>query len=63
MPTVTINIAPAGTPLANGTTSSVGHMWYTLADDNGNITASWGFAPDDEHHGYHFFNSLIDGTI
>ncbi|XWU45337.1 MAG: hypothetical protein HEQ09_09280 [Dolichospermum sp. UKL202] len=48
MPTVTINIAGHETPLADGTKSSVGHMWYSLTDSNGNKT-SYGFSPDREH--------------
>lgn len=35
MPTLTIKIAVAGTPLANGKSSQVGHMWYSLTDDQG----------------------------
>ncbi|WP_181259230.1 calcium-binding protein [Pseudoduganella armeniaca] len=52
MPTVTINIAGRGTGLANGTTSSVGHMWYELS--NGGKTESFGFAPNEAHHGIPF---------
>ena len=44
MPTMTIYIAPRGTPLADGGTSQVGHMYYTLTDSNG-VTYSYGFAP------------------
>ncbi len=44
MPTLTINIAGRGTPLSNGDTSKVGHMWYTLTDNNGN-SQSFGFSP------------------
>ncbi|MBD2519906.1 hypothetical protein H6G93_34185, partial [Nostoc sp. FACHB-973] len=53
MPSVTINIAGRGTALASGGTSSVGHMWYSLRDNNGNTT-SYGFAPDAQHHGSPF---------
>lgn len=50
IPSVTIHIAESGTDLKDPETgavidkSSVGHMWYTLNDGNGNIT-SYGFAP------------------
>lgn len=45
--TVIINIAGRGTPLANGDTSQVGHMWYSLNDGSGNDPISYGFAPVD----------------
>lgn len=44
MPTLTINIANRGTPLSDGDSSAVGHMWYEISDGNGN-TQSYGFAP------------------
>ncbi|GHU35892.1 hypothetical protein AGMMS50256_31730 [Betaproteobacteria bacterium] len=47
MPTVTVNIAGRGTLLSDGKTSRVGHMWYTLTDNNGTST-SWGFSPVEE---------------
>lgn len=53
MPKVTVNIADRGTELAAGGTSSVGHMWYELTDDQGN-TSSYGFAPDEAHQGCPF---------
>lgn len=53
MPSVTINIAGRGTKLAGGGESAVGHMWYELTDDQGQTT-SYGFAPDEEHHGSPF---------
>jgi hypothetical protein len=34
MPTLTINIAGRGTLLSNGDASQVGHMWYSLTDNN-----------------------------
>ncbi|MDD5387633.1 MAG: calcium-binding protein, partial [Sulfuricurvum sp.] len=45
MYTVTINIAGRGTPLSNGDTSKVGHMWYSLNDGTGEPNQSFGFAP------------------
>jgi hypothetical protein len=53
MQTVTINIAGRGTPLADGTTSYRGHMWYSLTDVSGSAK-SYGFAPDEQHHGSPF---------
>jgi hypothetical protein len=44
MPTLTINIAGRGTLLSNGDASQVGHMWYSLTDNNGN-SESYGFSP------------------
>ena len=44
MPTMTVYVAPRGTPLLAGGTSAVGHMYYTLTDGNG-TTYSYGFAP------------------
>ncbi|WP_460734579.1 calcium-binding protein, partial [Lysobacter tyrosinilyticus] len=44
MPTITINIANGGTPLASGGQSFAGHMWYVLTDDQGH-SESYGFAP------------------
>lgn len=56
--TVTIYITDRGTALVdagNGQPgeSSVGHMWYVLNDGNGN-SYSYGFAPDQNHHGSPF---------
>ena len=53
VPTVTINIADRGAPLSDGGTSAAGHMWYELADNQGQLS-SYGFAPDEEHHGKPF---------
>jgi hypothetical protein len=53
MPTITINIAARGTLLADGGTSDVGHMWYTLDDGNGN-SESKGFSPKKEYEGQPF---------
>jgi len=50
MPTLTINIAAAETPVASGGRSRAGHMWYSIAADN-TTTASYGFAPDRDHQG------------
>ena len=47
MPSITVHIAPSGNPLSNGGASLTGHMWFTLADDNGN-QSSYGFAPRNE---------------
>lgn len=47
MPTLTINIAVAGTLLVNGKTSTAGHMWYSITDDQG-VSESFGFAPIEE---------------
>ncbi|WP_428422559.1 hypothetical protein [Methylibium sp.] len=52
MPYITIKIANAGTPLTTGGQSSVGHMWFTLS--NGPTSQSYGFAPDEQHHGNPF---------
>ncbi|MET3449667.1 calcium-binding protein [Ralstonia sp. 1138] len=54
MPFVTVNIANAGTPLSDGNTSSVGHMWYSLDKGDGSQPSSYGFAPDENHHGQPF---------
>ncbi|MBB3122325.1 calcium-binding protein, partial [Pseudoduganella violacea] len=51
MRTITINVAGRGTLLANGETSSVGHMWFELNDGAGGPSQSYGFAPDASHHG------------
>ena len=51
MLTVTIYIAAPGATLAKGGTSSVGHMWYSLDDGQGN-TPSYGFSPDIAHDGW-----------
>ena len=53
MPNVTVNIAARGTPLSDSETSTVGHMWYELTDDQGH-TSSYGFAPDALHLGQPF---------
>ncbi|NOT16019.1 MAG: hypothetical protein HOP21_10725 [Methylotenera sp.] len=50
MPTVTVNIANPGTPLAGGGTSSVGHMWYSISDGQSRPISN-GFAPNEQHHG------------
>lgn len=52
MPSITIKIANAGTPFTNGGASSVGHMWFTLSD--GFTSESYGFAPNESHHGSPF---------
>lgn len=44
MPYLTVYIAPAGALEANGETSSAGHMWYSIAEDNGSGQISYGFA-------------------
>ncbi len=44
MPTVTIKIADALTPLAEGGRSKTGHMWLSLKHENGE-KLSYGFAP------------------
>ena len=38
MYTLSVHMAPVGTPLKNGRTSAVGHMFYTL--DNGSTGAA-----------------------
>ncbi len=58
MPSVTINIAGRGTPTDDGD-SSVGHMWYSLNDGNGN-NASYGFSPDAEHVGWPFAPGAVN---
>lgn len=40
---ITIKTAEAGTALAEGGSSSVGHTWFVLSD--GNSSQSYGFAP------------------
>ena len=47
MPTLTIHMAPIWTPLANGKTSTVGHMFYTIDNGSGSPPLSYGFAPVD----------------
>lgn len=51
MLTFTIQMAPIDTPLANGDTSALGHMWYTLDDGSGNPPLSFGFPPLDNTTG------------
>ena len=46
MSSITVHIADAGNALSGGGSSSVGHMWFTLTDAQGN-EASYGFAPRD----------------
>ena len=46
-PTLTVVTAHGGAE-SDGSTSLVGHMYYTLNDGNGNIS-SYGFAPQSEH--------------
>lgn len=41
MLTLTLHMAPIGTPPLKGGTSGVGHMWYTL--DNGSGTPPLSF--------------------
>ncbi|MFM9901707.1 MAG: RTX toxin, partial [Polaromonas sp.] len=45
MPTLTLHMAPIGTPLDGGGSSSVGHMWYTIDNGSGAPPLSYGFAP------------------
>ena len=56
MATMTVYIAPRGAPLADGGTSAVGHMYYTLTDGNG-TTYSYGFAPAE--HGKAFGDGRV----
>lgn len=51
--TITVNIADKGNPLAEGGPSSVGHVWYSLQNGD-NPSTSFGFAPDEDHHGSPF---------
>ena len=44
MNSITIYVVKMGTPMADGTKSLVGHMYYTLKDSNG-VSYSYGFAP------------------
>jgi hypothetical protein len=53
MSSVTVNIAGRGTPTSDGGTSSVGHVWYSLGDGNGN-SISYGFSPDANNIGSPF---------
>ena len=41
---ITVKVAAAGTPTAQGAPSLVGHMWYTLTDANG-TSYDYGWAP------------------
>lgn len=50
MPTITVNVAARGTPLAGGGSSSVGHMWIEINSGSG-PSESYGFAPGEQHHG------------
>ena len=43
--TLTINIADPETPESDGSTSTAGHMWYSVSDGLGNTT-SYGFSPE-----------------
>lgn len=61
MPTVTVNIAAPGAALSDGGTSAVGHMWYELSDDQGQLS-SYGFAPDEEHQGKPFAPGQVYST-
>lgn len=45
MPVMTVFIVKAGTALATGGTSSVGHMWYSLNANGSGPELSYGFAP------------------
>jgi hypothetical protein len=54
MPFVTIHIASAGTPETDKTTSTAGHMWYSLDKGDGSNPLSYGFAPDENHVGQPF---------
>jgi hypothetical protein len=45
MPTLTVNIVGGGASEIDGTTSTAGHMWYTLNPGNGGAFLSYGFAP------------------
>ena len=47
MPTLSVHMAPIGTPLVNERTSVVGHMFYTLDNGTGSPPLSYGFAPVD----------------
>jgi len=62
MPSVTVKIVNRDTPVIepNGQsgTSSFGHMWYSLTDDNGH-SFSYGFAPDPAHQG----NPIAPGHV
>lgn len=44
MPILTINIESKGTPLTDGGTADVDHMWYSLTDNTGK-TDEFGFGP------------------
>jgi len=44
MTSMTIYISPKGTLLADGSESSVGHVYYTITNGDGSV-ASFGFAP------------------
>ncbi len=62
MPKLTVNIANSGTSLAGGGTSAVGHMWYSLNDGQGGPDYSYGFAPDEDHHGSPFAPGKVYAT-
>ena len=36
MPTMTIYVTSRGTPMADGSTSATGHMWFSLSEDGTN---------------------------
>jgi hypothetical protein len=57
MPKLIITIVNAGTPEIDPKTrlpipsSTAGHMWYTIRNDDGTEVHNYGFAPDGEHQG------------
>lgn len=52
MPMVSIHVAASGTPLSNGETSLVGHMWVELIHEE--RSECFGFAPDEGFQGEAF---------
>jgi hypothetical protein len=61
MPFLTVNIASAGTALSGGGKSAVGHMWFSLDNGDGSSPLSYGFAPDESHHGRPFAQGQVYG--
>jgi hypothetical protein len=51
MPFITIKIAPAGTPEADGSKSIAGHMWFTI-DNGSGYESTYGFAPNSANQGH-----------
>lgn len=56
-PSIIVHLAKPGSPLSDGTKSTMGHMWMTVSDGKGN-SSSMGFGPVE--HGFQGAAQLID---